>query len=216
MKLFIRYLFSLALLITVFASCKRDDLDMDKFSDRFKLERTIAFPLAFGSIFLEDFMEETDSVLIIETDSIFTDTFGFDIGDEADDFELEYFKLYHNTANFLPLAADLMLVSFDSVTQRNLDTIKFVENNVFLQPAPIDSDGNAIVSQVDTVKGELNIGKREAENLLNVATHIIFEARLMSDTTVIIPINENKRIWLKYGFEAKGSYTSEFNTEEEN
>lgn len=216
MKLLIKFLFSLAVLVIVVISCKRDDLDMDKFSDRFRVEREIGFPLAYGSVYLKDFMEETDSILIIETDSSFTDTIEFSVGDETDEFELEYFSLYHKTANYLPVAADLMLVSFDSVTQRNLDTIRFVENNVFLQAAPIDGEGNAIISQVDTLKDKLMIDKQEAENILNVATHIIIEARLISDTTVIIPINDNKRIWLKYGFEAKGSYTSEFDPEKEN
>jgi hypothetical protein len=69
---------------------------------------------------------------------------------------------------------------------------------------------------VDTIKDKLVIDKQKAENILNVATHIIIEARLISDTTVIIPINDNKRIWLKYGFEAKGSYESEFDSEEAN
>jgi hypothetical protein len=215
MKLLIKLLFSLMLFATIVTGCMRDDLDMDKFSERFKIEREIALPLAYGSIYLKDFMEDTDSILVIEADSSFSDTIEFSAGDETDNFELEYFYLYHKTANYLPVAADLTLVTYDSITQRNLDTIKFIENNVFLQAAPIDKNGNAIISEVDTIKDKLVIDKQEAENILNVATHIIFEARLISDTTVIIPINENKRIWLKYGFEAKGSYSSEFGSDEE-
>ncbi len=216
MKLLTKFLIALAVIVTVFGSCMRDDLDMEYFSDRFKLERTIALPLVHGNIFLKDLMDEIDSVLIIEADSVFTDTIEFDIGDKANEFELEYFKLYHNTANFLPVAADFIFVPYDSVTQRKLDTIKFIENDVYLQAAPIDAQGNAIIDQVDTIRGILNIDKQEAEDILNLATHFIFKARLISDTTTIIPIDDYKRIWLQYSFEAKGSYTSEFNNEEEN
>ncbi len=208
MKLSIKLIVVPAIIGFIIWSCKRDDLDMDLFSDTYKIERTISMPLAYGNLYLKDFIGKTDSVLIIETDSIFTDTFGFDLGDDASDFELEYFNLYHKTLNYLPVSVDLKLVTFDSVSNRNLDTIKFIENDIFLKPAPIDSEGNPIADQVDTIKGTLVIDQQQAENIFNVATHIIFEARLISDTTVIIPVNDYKRIWLKYGFEAKGSYTS--------
>jgi hypothetical protein len=208
MKLSIKLIVVPAILGSILWSCKRDDLDMDLFSDTYKIERTIAMPLGYGDLYLKDLMTETDSILIIEADSSFTDTLGLDLGEDVNDLELEYFNLYHKTLNYLPISVDLALVTFDSVSQRNLDTIKFIENDIFLKPAPIDAHGDVIVEQVDTIQGILAIDHQRAENVLNIATHIIFEARLISDTTVVIPIDDNKRIWLKYGFEAKGSYTS--------
>lgn len=212
MKFLTKIILALALIILVFSACKRDELDMDKFSDRFMIERTLAIPLVYGTVYLSNFTGDADSVLIIKTDTSFTDTVGLNIADSNNikDFELEYFRLHHNTKNYLPVAFDLWFVSYDSITQTNLDTIRFVEDGYFLDAAPIDSSGNPIESEVDSTTGVLEIDNRTAENILNVATHMIIEARLISDTTTIIPINPTKRIWLKYGFEAKGRYISKF------
>lgn len=211
MKFLTKIILALVIIVLVFSACKRDELDMDKFSDRLMIERTLAMPLVYGTVYLRNFVGGTDSILIIETDTAFTDTIGFDFGDEDNiqSFEVEYFRLHHKTKNYLPVAFDLWLVSYDSITQTNLDTIKFKENGYFLEAAPIDGSGNPIESEIDSTVGVLEIDNNTAENILNVATHMIIEARLISDTTAIIPINKNKRIWLKYGFEAKGRYTSE-------
>ena len=211
MKFLTKIILALSLIIMVFSACKRDELDMDKFSDKITIERTLAMPLVYGTIYLRNFINDVDSVLIIETDTSFTDTVGINFSDSTGnikDFELEYFRLHHNTKNYLPVAFDLWFVSYDSISQTNLDTIRFVENGYFLQAAPIDNSGNPIESEVDSTIGVLEIDNRIAENILNVATHVIIEARLISDTTIIIPINPTKRISLKYGFEAKGRYTS--------
>ncbi len=193
------------LFIFTVQSCKQDEIDKDLFSGLFELEYTMVAPLIYGDLLLQSFIDG-DSILIIEEDSVFTDTFGFQIGDETTDFELDFFDLHYSNKNYLPVAFDLWFVTYDSVTNSNLDTIKFGEIGKFLEAAPIDENGNAIEELVDSVYGVLRIDNAMAENILNVATNIIIEARLHSDTTVVIPVNEKKKIWFKYGFEAKGKY----------
>lgn len=203
------------LIFMTIQSCKQDELDMELLSEQVETEYTIVAPLIHGNLFLRTLMDG-DSVLIVEEDSVFTDTFGFQIGeDETNGFELEFFDLHYSNKNYLPVAFDLWFVTYDSITSTNLDTIKFVDEGYFLNPATINENGNAIEELVDSVYGKLTIDNAMAENILNVATHIILEARLMSDTTVVIPVNDNKKIWFKYGFEAKGKYQTNLSSNEE-
>lgn len=195
-------------LLVVVSSCKKEDLDFSKFSDDRKFERTIAMPLIYGDLYLSDFIT-SDSILILEGDSSFTDTIGLDLssGDLAN-FELEFFDLYHSAKNYLPVGLNLWFVSYDSASAQNIDTFRFSDEKLYLPPAMLDNNGNVIESSVDSITGIMTIDNNVAENLLNRATHLIFELRLLSDTTAIIPVDDINRIWIKYGFHAKGTFYS--------
>ena len=65
------YLIFLLIGIAFISSCKKDTLDFDKFSDNFKMERSLAAPVVFGEIGISELVEGTeDSVLIVDGDTV--------------------------------------------------------------------------------------------------------------------------------------------------
>lgn len=200
-------LLALTTIIICFYSCKREELDIDKLSKTVEVERSFAMPLVYGELLLSDLMgESTDTIITIEGDTLFQDTIDLTLPEETKDFTVEYLNLPYHAKNYLPLGANIMLISFDSVTNTVLDTIKFAQTGLFLTPAQLDEDGYVIEDLVFEKIDSISVNKTTAENLFKVATHLIIDARLLSDTTRILPINESQRIWLKIGLSAKITY----------
>jgi hypothetical protein len=51
--------------------CQRDELDYDKFSDRFAIERSIAIPLTYGELTIQEIVDKSeDSLLVIDGDTV--------------------------------------------------------------------------------------------------------------------------------------------------
>ena len=64
-------LLALGGLILFSSSCKRDELDFSKQSDRIELERQLAAPLVYGEMNINDMLEESDdSLLVIDGDTV--------------------------------------------------------------------------------------------------------------------------------------------------
>jgi hypothetical protein len=201
-------MFSTGLLLLVY-SCKREELDIDQFSKTIEVERSIAMPLVYGELLLSDLLgEDADSIITIEGDTIFQDTVALDLPEQTEDFTVEYLNLPYHAKNYLPIGVNLMLISFDSVSNRVLDTIKFAQSGIFLPPADLDENGIVIDESVIEKVDVIEIDKETAENLFKVATHLIIDARLLSETTRIIPVNETQRIWLKIGLDSKLTYST--------
>ena len=206
MKSMLKYLVPVIVVLIITYSCKRDELDLDKIAKSVEFEYEIVTPAVYGDLLMQDFMgKNSDSIITIKGDTTFYDTAKLDLPD-MQDFVVEYLNLPYTSRNYLPVGTDLMLICYDSITRQNLDTIKFSQEGIFLNAAPLDNDGNVIEDQVATKEDVISVDNSTAENLLKVATHIIINARLLSDTTRIIPINEKNRIYLKVGVEGKGTY----------
>jgi hypothetical protein len=211
MKTPIKILFiGLGLVITTLA-CKKEELDFDKFSKMVKIQRSIAMPLTHGEIHLKELIgNSTDSILTIEGDSSFTDSLGLSLTD-LKSLHLDTFNLYYVSRNYLPVGINLRLITYDSSTHSALDTINFADTGFFLQPAPLDNNGNVIESEVVPVEGAIKVSSRAADNLLHHASHLILNAELYSDTTRIIPFTDQNYIWLDLGIYAKGYITTNLN-----
>ncbi len=198
-----------AVIFLMTQGCTRDELNMDKFSRMVKVERDIALPLAHGEMFLKDIIgaNTTDSIATINGDTVFYDTLNLSL--EMDKLEVDFCELHYVSKNYLPLGFNLRLISYDSITNSILDTILFSNTGLFMEAAPLDSDGNVIESQVQSKEDVISINSSTADNLLHRATHLIFQAELFSNTKRIIPLTEKNYIWLDLGIAAHGSYTSE-------
>ncbi|MBN1115665.1 MAG: hypothetical protein JXA77_00550 [Bacteroidales bacterium] len=195
---------------TVFIGCSRNELNIDNLSKEVKISREIAAPLAYGDVYLLDLLN-SDVIITIEGDTTLTDTFEFSISDDqTEGFELEYFTLYHETSNYLPVGIDISIITYDSISGTTLDKIRFVdEGQVFLPAASLDADTNIIEDLVVPTIDSLEITSSVAENLLNVATHVILEINFLSESTNVIEIKESHRISFDFGFKAKGSLTKD-------
>lgn len=212
MKPIFKYIFFGVLMFTIVYSCKRDELDIDKLSKTIEIQRDIAMPGGYGNLFLKDLLGEgADSIITIEGDTIFQDTIALDLGDFGEGFIIEFLNIPYHCGNYLPVGGDLMLITYDSVTARILDTIKFSQTGTFLEIPPLDQNGDVIENLVEEKTDVISVDKATAENLLRLATHIILDARLISETTRIIPVDDSKRIWLKLGIEARVIKTGSIN-----
>jgi hypothetical protein len=207
MKPIIKFLLATTVLFLLLICCKREELDIDKLSKNVEVQRVIVAPLVYGELSLGKLMgESTDTIITIKGDTLFQDTISLNLPDQTQDFTVEYLSLPYHARNYLPVGANLMLITYDSVSNSVLDTIKFAQSGLFLTPAPLDADGYVIENEVIEKNDSILITKTTAENLLRLATHIIVDARLLCDTTRILPVNESQRIWLKIGINGKLTY----------
>ena len=131
-------------------SCLKEEIDLDDLSTEVAYERSIAMPLLYGSLGIEDFTDRGyDSLLITDGDTIklyliidlgFSDT--LELGDLGQDWEFEYFNLHHGFTNYLPIGLKLQFYLYDSALTQNLDTIFLAPpDSTFIKPAPVDGNG---------------------------------------------------------------------------
>jgi hypothetical protein len=208
MKSLIKHLAPGFILLFLVVSCMRDELDIDKAARTIEVQRDIAVPLIHGDIQFSDLLGDgADSIITIEGDTVFQDTVSLDLPDDLKNFTINFVNLPYHSKCFLPIGGNLALILYDSVSRQTLDTIKFAQSGLFLTPAPIDGNGNVIENQVDEKNDVIAVNRVAAENLFKYATHLILDARLLADSTMIIPVNESLRISLQIGIEAQGSFT---------
>jgi hypothetical protein len=202
----VKFILAATAMVCVVYACKRDELDIDKLSKTVEVERSIAVPLVYGDLKLSNLLGDgADSIITIEADTIFQDTVALNLPEQTQNFTIQYLHLPYRAKNYLPVGANIMLITYDSITKTVLDTIKFAQSGLFLNPAVLDNAGNPI-EPVEEKFDSIVVDTNAAENLFRVATHLIIDARLVCDTTRIIPVNDKQRIWLKIGLDAKLTY----------
>ena len=158
-----------------------------------------------------DLSLEFEVPLEFRADLTYLDTIKLgEIIDSADFVEVEFVNLHYWFENYFPVGYDANLILYDtvSVPPRTLDTIKLntVPGTIFMEPAPVDANGSVVRDQVERQAGVVVLTKSAAQNLLNVATHLIMEAKLMSTDFNSVRISTESGIEYQFGIEAKGSY----------
>ncbi|MBN2485498.1 MAG: hypothetical protein JXB34_05965 [Bacteroidales bacterium] len=195
------------LLSILLFACKREELDIDKIAKSVELQRDIALPLIIGDILLTDLMgDDADSIITIESQTSFQDTIPLDLPDVVNDLSVKFLKLPYKIMNYMPVGANIMLLSYDSVSNRIIDTIKFAQSGIFLEAAEMDENGNVIEESVLPKIDSISVNTATAENIFKVATHLILDAKIIIKETDIIPVNDKQRIWIKLGLEAQAAY----------
>ena len=80
---------------------------------------------------------------------------------------------------------------------------------MFLEPAPVDANGNVVRSQVREYTDQISIDTDLAEAILKDATHIIFSAELITTDVSSVRIGVDSELNFQFGIEAKGKYYPE-------
>lgn len=211
----------LCMLLLALGGCLKEELDLDNLSTEVAFERSIAMPLIYSSLHIEDFTDGSwDSLIITDGDTIklyliidldFSDT--IELGDLGKNMEFEYLYLYHGFTNSLPIGLDIQLILFDSVLSRNLDTIYLNDNHseLFLEPAVVDGNGMVIEDLVSEQKGMTEFESSALDYLQNEATHLIFDG-VIPNTGGMVKILDYFSLDLRMGIEAKGTYVTDLDS----
>lgn len=198
-------------------SCLKDEIDLDDLSKEVEIERSIAVPLIYGSLDVDDFTDEGwDSLLITDGDTIklyliedleFSDTLA--LGDLGQDLVFEYLYLHHGFTNYLPLGLDIRFYLYDSLISQNIDTITLVEppDTIFLSPAETDENGLVIEELVVEQRDYVDFDPASLDYLQNDATHIIFDA-IVPSTGGLVKILDHYTLDFRLGIEAEAIYVT--------
>jgi hypothetical protein len=200
------------------AACIEDTIQVENLSDEIRIEREIAIPLIKATFLFDDLAgEDYDSIIIADQDTIklyvvedigFQDTISF--GDTGENMDFEFINLHNRITNMFPVGLDLNIYLYDSVTSQNIDTIFFgsTPGELFIQPAPLDSDGLVIEDEVEETYRVVELGDDIFDNLFQHTSHLIIDATVPS-TAGMVKVLKYYELQLKMGLEAKGSYIVE-------
>ena len=199
------------------SACKKDELDLDKFSKTIEIEREQALPLVQGSFSFEDIaghgydsletnISGFDTIFLYLLDNIdFSDT--LTLSDFGSNLDVEFIKLYHSFTNGFPIGLDIHVYLYDSVQGAIIDSIPLNKkpDTVFLEPSTPGSDGivdqNSVMPQID----ETDLSSDLAYKLFHQANQIILNAKIPTSGDYIKVINNNA-LKFKFGIDAKGKY----------
>ncbi len=157
---------------------------------------------------------EVEIPLELRADLTYTDTLEIDdLVDDDVEFEIERADLHYWFQNYFPVGFDARLILLDTIDNVTMDTI-FLNSEpgkFFFIGAPVDNRGNVIREQVSKNKGIVKLNKRTAENLLNRATHLIMQARLLTSEPKAVNsvrIGADSELQFQFGLDAKLTYTT--------
>ncbi len=208
-------------LLFAFGACLKDEIDLDELSTDVAYQRSIAMPLVYGSLGIEDFTDSGyDSLLIVDGDTTklylifdlgYTDT--IPLGDLGQNMEFEYLYLHHGFTNSLPIGLDVQFYLYDSILAQNLDTIFLTDDPDvdFVLPAEIDGNGLVIEDLVVEQRGYKALESTTLDYLHNGATHLILDA-VVPNTGGMVKILDHYALDFKLGIEALGTYTTDLDS----
>lgn len=154
---------------------------------------------------------EIEIPLEFSADLSYTDTIPFEgIGEDNSMIEVEKADLVYWFLNYFPLGFDAVLVLHDSISGQDLGTINLSSDptKMFLEPAPVDSQGNVINDQVTRHDGRISLDKSTAELLLNETTHLIVQANLITTDASSARIGVDAELEFQFSLDAQLTYTS--------
>lgn len=211
----------LVALFLAFGACLKDKIDLDDLSQEVAIERSIAMPLVYGALGIEDFTDRGyDSLLIADGDTIklylivdlgFNDT--IPLGELGQDMEFEYLYLHHGFTNSLPIGLDVQFYLYDSTISQNLDTIILKDDPTenFIPAAQVDGNGFVIEDIVVEQRDYVSFDNRTLDYLQNEATHLIMDA-VVPNTGGMVKILDYYTLDFKLGVEALGTYVTELDS----
>jgi len=143
----------------------------------------------------------------------FRDTLKFDLNvDTAEEIDyIEYARLFYVFRNEFPINIDASVVLYDSITDTNIDTLRFNENDdfYFLNAALVDDQGETILEEVREFKGTINIEEDMAYKLFNDANKLIIIGKFTSydpENVSSVKILKSYKLDFKFGLDAKINY----------
>lgn len=207
MKILVKFLTPGLLLFVVFMGCKRDDIDMDQLSEEFVMEQNRSLPSIYGEFSFKELVDnELDAFITIEGDTTFGDTTELGLGDELENLTIDQFEIAYELTNGVPIGMNIFFILYDSSSQSIIDTIKLTSQELLLEPATDNGDGTYSSSTNTDIA---SVDAAIIEKLFNVATHLIFQVRLVSETTSIVPLNDDFMISMVLKISAKGTYINQ-------
>ncbi len=210
---FLRLLPIMILLLGVI-SCIEDTIQVENISKDVAIERQISIPLVKTEVTFENIAGSYDSLIIDVGDTIYlylNQDLGFQdtmkMTDMGENIEFEFLNLHYKVTNMFPVGLDVKIFMYDSILDANLDTIWFSEvpGELFINPAPVDGNGLAIVDQVETTNSYVGLDQENFDNLFNGTTHLLVDATIPS-TGGFIKVLKYHRLYMNLGIEARGRY----------
>lgn len=222
---------SISVFQIIFSGCKQDEINLDEFSNRIRVDRQIAIPLIYGQLKVDDILSRFEtSPLLIDGDTVevvfgvdsinfvedqelvFTDT--INIRDSANfentTVEIETAKIHVKFKNYFPIGVNIEILLYDAISETVLDTINLnPEDGYYIKPSPVNSNGDVLVDEVKEYKDAITIKEQTLENLMHVATHFIlnFEMEIVDSESVnSVKIPSTSTLDFHFGLEAEGAY----------
>ncbi len=209
------------LLLAGLVSCVKEEISLDNLSTEVGIEREIAMPLLKNSVEFENIAGTAfDSLLINGQDTIklfliqdieYEDTIS--VSELAEGYTFDYLNIHNTFTNMFPVGLDLRFYLYDSLQSANIDTIYFSgsPDELFLIPAPTDSDGLVIENAVETKKDVIEITGATLDRLMYQATHMVLSITVPS-TNSYVKILDHYALDMKLGIEAKGYYETDLDS----
>jgi hypothetical protein len=146
----------------------------------------------------------------------FRDTLKFDLNtDTTEEIDyIEYAKLFYVFRNEFPINIDASVVLYDSITDTNIDTLMLNENedSYFLNAAPVNDQGETIITEVREFEGIVDIDEDLAYKLFNNANKLIIIGKFTSydpENVSSVRILKSYKLGFKFGLDVKINYVQE-------
>jgi hypothetical protein len=159
---------------------------------------------------------EVEVPLEFRADLTYADTIKLSDRDEEENetYEIEFANLHYKFQNYFPFGIGGELVAYDSINDINLGIIDLnpTGGGWFLEPAPVDANGNVIRSQVQENANQIPIDPDLAEDIITTATHLIFNAEFQTTgygSVSSVRVSADSDLLFQFGIEAKGKYYPE-------
>jgi hypothetical protein len=216
MKIKYRSLFIVSLILLV-SACQKGELDFSKKSNYYDVEREIAIPLVYGNMDFNDLLNVDPDTLeifhLLDTLNVYynleydhQDT--IKLGKIDKNISVQFAKLYYWFKNQFPIGLDTRIYMLDTIHSVIIDSILFNSNpgEVFLQPAPVDTNGIVIQDSVKQISGIIDIDSSQADNLIQRTNKIILSSRVYANTLSIVKVEKNSTLYFKFSLDVQGRY----------
>lgn len=210
---FIRFLPLAALLIGM-AACIEDTIQINDISKDIAVERQQSLPLIKASLTFDDIAGSYDSLMVMSGDTIYlylNEDLSFEdtmkMTEVGENIEFDFLNIHYEVTNMFPIGLYAQIFLYDSLQNQNVDTIWFSENpgELFINPAPVDGNGLAIIDQVVTNNSYIGLDQDVFDNLFGNTTHLIINA-VVPSTGDFIKVLREDRLNMDLGIEFRGRF----------
>jgi hypothetical protein len=213
--------FIVALALTI-SACQKGELDFNKQSNYYDVEREISIPLVHGTLAFNDLLNVVPDTLeiynLLDTLDIYynleydhRDTIKLNLVDS--NIYIKYAKLYYWFTNEFPVGLDSRIYMLDTIHSVIIDSILFNTNpsDIFLHAAPVDSNGIVIQDSVKQIAGMMEIDSTQADNLIQRTNKIILYSRVYANTLSIVKVEKSSTLSFRFSLDIDGKYQGYIN-----
>jgi hypothetical protein len=208
---------SFLMAILLVSACQKGEMDFNKKSNYYDVDREISLPLVYGKISFDDLLNVVpDTFEIID----YIDTLNIYYNLEYDhvdtlkmsklskNISVDFAKLFYWFTNEFPVGLDTKIYMLDTIHQVIIDSILFtnVPGQIFLQPAPVDVNGIVIQDSVKQESGYIDIDSSQADNLIQRANRLILFSRVYANSFSIVKVPQTSFLQFKFSIDIQGRY----------